>query len=208
MSENNQFQIPDITEFRLPFPPTITAREIMSNKKNGKKATKPPNAFMIYRKVFSSEIAKNYRFQQMKISTICSNSWKREPKSVKDHYYELAAEADALFLQSREAESQEYPQLPTSSHLEQQCMNDYLRYFDFCHSPDSIDAEMLQEFQYNFEPIQTFFPDPHNEFFYDNYYNYIQPSDNHFCDFDTMQYSPFYDYPNLLPFFEDQQNFQ
>ncbi|CAB4391403.1 unnamed protein product [Rhizophagus irregularis] len=111
MSKNKRSQVPDEPEVRLPFPPKITAREVISDKKNGKKAKKPPNAFMIYRKVFSRELAKkNLRFQQKKISTLCSISWKQEPENVKQGYRRLAHDADKIFLQDLQNHSQS-PQL-------------------------------------------------------------------------------------------------
>ncbi|GBB90305.1 hypothetical protein RclHR1_01720026 [Rhizophagus clarus] len=113
MPKVNQLQVSDATEFRLPFPPKITAREIMSNKKKGKKASRPPNAFIIYRKVFSKELAKNYRFQQMRISSLCASSWKRESADVKEYYHKLAHEVDKIFLQ----DLQNDPQLPPSLEL-------------------------------------------------------------------------------------------
>ncbi|CAB4424434.1 unnamed protein product [Rhizophagus irregularis] len=105
MPKINQLQAPDVSEFRLPFPPAITAREIMSDKRKGKKASRPPNAFMIYRKVFSRELAKNYRFQQMRISSLCGSSWKNEPAEVKEYYHRLAHEADKIFLQDLQNDS-------------------------------------------------------------------------------------------------------
>ncbi|CAB4432510.1 unnamed protein product [Rhizophagus irregularis] len=111
MLKNKRSQVPEEPEVLLPFPPEITAREIISDKKNGKKAKKPPNAFMIYRKVFSRELAKkNLRFQQKKISTLCSISWKREPENVKQGYRRLAHDADKIFLQDLQNNSQ-LPQL-------------------------------------------------------------------------------------------------
>ncbi|CAG8441924.1 17856_t:CDS:1 [Funneliformis caledonium] len=96
----------DLADFKLPFPPRITALEVVSlNKKKGKKPSKSSNAFMIYRKVFSKEVAKNHRFQQKRISPICGDFWRREPEHVKYEYHKLAKEVDKLFLQLREETS-------------------------------------------------------------------------------------------------------
>lgn len=91
-------QLSDIRDFKLSFPPTITVQDIiMSIKKNGRKVKRPPNAFMIYRKAFCNEAAKSYRFYQMEVSSLCGNSWRREPKEVKEYYYKLATEVDMIF---------------------------------------------------------------------------------------------------------------
>lgn len=146
MPKINQLQAPDMPEFQLPFPPTITAREIMSDKKKGKKASRPPNAFMIYRKVFSRELAKNYRFQQMRISSLCGNSWKREPAEVKEYYHRLAHEADKIFLQDLQNDSQ-LPGPPPS-----------LQLFSPSQLPSSLLFPPSQPFPSSdpFSPSQTF----------------------------------------------------
>src|SRR5207237_377099 len=147
----------ELINFTLPFPPNISPREIMtstskrkSKKKTlGKKATKPPNAFMIYRKVFCREIAKSHRFQQMKISTICSKSWKSEPVHVKDFYNDLAAKVDILFLESRDREEQQGSQdssLQAPPHLENQGPTvDY-----FLDEFDTIESREMLNPQYNY----------------------------------------------------------
>ncbi|CAI2161953.1 3320_t:CDS:1 [Funneliformis geosporum] len=106
MPKSNEKSSDDLADFKLPFPPRITAHEVVSmKKKKGKKPSKSSNAFMIYRKVFSKEVAKIHRFQQKKISPICGHFWNREPKYVKDVYRQLATEVDKLFLQLREETS-------------------------------------------------------------------------------------------------------
>lgn len=146
MPKSKRSQVPDEPEIPVPFPPTITARELISDKKDGKKAKKPPNAFMIYRKVFS-KVAKTHRFQQKKISSLCSSSWKREPEEVKKVYRRLAHDADRIFLQDLQNHSQ-IPQLPLPlppqqmlppSQLLQSEMDKYLECFD--------DMEKQQETQ-------------------------------------------------------------
>src|SRR5207245_1594571 len=55
--------------------------------------------------IFVKEMAKNFRFEQKKISPICGASWRNEPDMVKKVYSDLALEADALFAQSSEENS-------------------------------------------------------------------------------------------------------
>ncbi|GBB96987.1 hypothetical protein RclHR1_02890014 [Rhizophagus clarus] len=154
MPKINQSQVPDMSEFRLIFPPTITPHEIISDKKKkGKKPKKPPNAFIIYRKVYSGELAKNnYRLKQKEISSLCSKSWRNEPEYVKKHYRRLAHDTDKIFLQDSQNDTQLPQPFPPqhefqSSELLQSEMNKYLSRFD--------DIERLQETQnHNCEDIQ------------------------------------------------------
>ncbi|RGB32572.1 hypothetical protein C1646_762729 [Rhizophagus diaphanus] len=153
MLKNKRSQVPDEPEVQLPFPPKITAREVISDKKNGRKAKKPPNAFMIYRKVFSRELAKkNLRYQQKKISTLCSISWKQEPENVKQGYRRLAHDADKIFLQDLQNHSQ-LPQLhlplppqqmlPPSQLLQSE-MDKHLKCFDDMERQMLLPSQLLQ----------------------------------------------------------------
>ncbi|CAG8642526.1 16980_t:CDS:2, partial [Racocetra fulgida] len=60
----------------LPFPPQINVEDLM-NCKTRKLPSKPPNAFFIYRKVYTKElVAQNLRFKMTDVSPWVSISWK------------------------------------------------------------------------------------------------------------------------------------
>ncbi|CAG8589697.1 3758_t:CDS:1 [Cetraspora pellucida] len=83
----------------LPFPPQINPEELM-NSKTRKLPSKPPNAFFIYRKVYTKElVAQNLRFKMTDVSPWVSISWKRESPEVKDKYKAIAKEVRQLYKQ-------------------------------------------------------------------------------------------------------------
>ncbi|CAG8745950.1 16321_t:CDS:1 [Dentiscutata heterogama] len=83
----------------LPFPPQINPEDLM-NCKTRKLPSKPPNAFFIYRKVYTKElVAQNLRFKMTDVSPWVSISWKRESNEVKDKYKAIAKEVRQLYKQ-------------------------------------------------------------------------------------------------------------
>ncbi|CAG8664837.1 19027_t:CDS:1 [Dentiscutata erythropus] len=85
----------------LPFPPQIVPEDLM-NCKTRKLPSKPPNAFFIYRKVYTKELIKrNLRFKMTDVSPWVSISWKREPEDVKNKYKEIAKEVRKLYKKSK-----------------------------------------------------------------------------------------------------------
>jgi hypothetical protein len=188
-------QVPDESEFRLPFPPTITAHQIMSERKVGKKATKAPNAFMIYRKIFSKEM-KDRRFQQKNISSLCSNSWKSEPDEVKKFYHKLAHEADKIFLQDSRNDSQlPRPPPPQQQFSSQSEIDKHLKCFDDIEKIESLQETQSYDNRVNFVPIQLVVPNTHDPL--DMNQGYIQ----------QPYYYSLYEPTNLI-FFEENQYFQ
>ncbi|CAG8470113.1 10331_t:CDS:1 [Dentiscutata erythropus] len=83
----------------LPFPPQINPEDLM-NCKTRKLPSKPPNAFFIYRKVYTKAlVAQNLRFKMTDVSPWVSISWKRESTEVKDKYKAIAKEVRQLYKQ-------------------------------------------------------------------------------------------------------------
>ncbi|CAG8569922.1 14175_t:CDS:1 [Ambispora leptoticha] len=80
-----------------PFPPEITAEEIIVPKQDGKAPTKAPNNFLIYRKAFVKTLNSKGIFLPMRaISLAISKRWKSEPAWIKDAYTQIANEAGQL----------------------------------------------------------------------------------------------------------------
>ncbi|GBC05559.1 hypothetical protein RclHR1_00630006 [Rhizophagus clarus] len=88
--DNNQPQI------KLPFPPRIDIKELIKPNKNGVKS-KAPNCFMIYRQCYVREMrSQKFSYAMTDISGIISESWKREPSNVVQHYKDLAQKANKV----------------------------------------------------------------------------------------------------------------
>ncbi|CAG8686913.1 10380_t:CDS:1, partial [Ambispora gerdemannii] len=88
--------------FRPPFPPVLEAGDIFGKKQNGTNPTKPPNAFILYRRAFvKSALVNGYKLPMTVISSMASQAWEQELPFVKDEYKKIAKEAkknhDALF---------------------------------------------------------------------------------------------------------------
>ncbi|CAG8461705.1 9418_t:CDS:1 [Ambispora gerdemannii] len=80
-----------------PFPPEITAAEIIAPKQDGRAPTKAPNNFLIYRKAFVKALNSKGIFLPMRaVSLAISKRWKSEPAWVKDAYSQIANEAGQL----------------------------------------------------------------------------------------------------------------
>ncbi|CAG8531398.1 2486_t:CDS:2 [Ambispora leptoticha] len=93
---------PKILDIELPYPPTITPRDCLTQKKNGEIPTKAPNSFLIYRRLFHEEIrGRGFCLQQRALSSIISRSWEKQPPQVKNAYKELARQANLELIEIR-----------------------------------------------------------------------------------------------------------
>jgi hypothetical protein len=75
----------------VPFPPQITAEEILErNKTKGRK--KAPNNFMIYRMAYTKELKTQNisNINSFNTSALAASKWKSEPPEVKQAYKEIS----------------------------------------------------------------------------------------------------------------------
>ncbi|KAG9305075.1 hypothetical protein G9A89_007715 [Geosiphon pyriformis] len=81
-----------ITHFKPPFPPSIQVSELVYSKpKDGKFPTKPPNVFMIYRRIFTQAAKKvGYKLPMRMVSTMASQAWESESTWIKREYKRIA----------------------------------------------------------------------------------------------------------------------
>ncbi|CAG8487646.1 13768_t:CDS:1 [Acaulospora colombiana] len=86
----------NLQDYKPSFPPSITAYDIvkMHMEKGLDNANKTSNAFLIYRMVYSSEIAEQ---DVGNISKMASNSWRNESMKVRKFYREMANEVKTSF---------------------------------------------------------------------------------------------------------------
>ncbi|CAG8442830.1 14002_t:CDS:1, partial [Acaulospora colombiana] len=79
---------------KLPFPPMIDPRDLITLNPDGREPSKAPNAFIIYRKLFI-KTARNegYSLPMSIISSMVSKSWEKESEIVKKEYKRIAREA-------------------------------------------------------------------------------------------------------------------
>ncbi|KAF0522615.1 MATA-HMG [Gigaspora margarita] len=75
------------------FPPKINIDDLVKPKVT--KPSRPPNAFIIYRKAYVNELhLRGINLGMTQISPMVSQSWKQEPETVKQEYKKLAKAAE------------------------------------------------------------------------------------------------------------------
>ncbi|RIA99551.1 hypothetical protein C1645_730811 [Glomus cerebriforme] len=81
---------------QLPFPPPITAQDIVLKRSSSKICSKSPNAFFIYRKVYFDQLSLlNQRYKMTDVSKLVSLYWKNECREVKEAYKKIAKEVES-----------------------------------------------------------------------------------------------------------------
>nr|CAG8615639.1 8444_t:CDS:2 [Entrophospora candida]CAG8622550.1 8636_t:CDS:2 [Entrophospora candida] len=92
-----------ITHVKVPYPPPIKPEELVIPKKNGEVPSRSPNPFIIYRRLYHRELkAKNLTLKMTDVSSMASTSWKKEPKSIKDAYFQIAEKARNMLTDTRQ----------------------------------------------------------------------------------------------------------
>ncbi|CAG8802121.1 7788_t:CDS:2, partial [Racocetra persica] len=93
--KQNQVIINSYPFIKIPFPPTIDPRDLITKKDDT--LSRAPNAFIIYRKAFvEASRANGYSLPMTVISQICSRSWESESETVRKEYKRIAKEAGRL----------------------------------------------------------------------------------------------------------------
>ncbi|GBB90301.1 hypothetical protein RclHR1_01720022 [Rhizophagus clarus] len=96
---------------QLPFPPPITAQDIVLKRPTSKICSKSPNAFFIYRKVYFDQLALlNQRFKMTDVSKLVSLYWNNECREVKEAYKKIAQEVESE-LNERRKRDLVYPEI-------------------------------------------------------------------------------------------------
>ncbi|CAG8445542.1 6186_t:CDS:2 [Rhizophagus irregularis] len=86
----------------LPFPPTISASDIINKRKPCRFISKSPNAFLIYRKAFLDHLSlTNHNLRMTEVSKLVSNHWKNETEFVKDAYRKISQDVETELSEKR-----------------------------------------------------------------------------------------------------------
>ncbi len=100
MTSNKYFQTSNTTSkitplIKIPFPPIISASDIVKKRKPSRVKSKSPNAFFIYRKAFLDQLSLlNHNLRMTDVSKLVSAYWKNETEIVKDAYRKIAREVE------------------------------------------------------------------------------------------------------------------
>src|SRR2546423_10961149 len=86
----------NIDDIRAPFPPTITADDLLSRPNGTSKRV--PCAFIIYRMSFHRELkSRGFKLSWRQISPMASKAWNNESEEVKQAYTDLCYETKARY---------------------------------------------------------------------------------------------------------------
>ncbi|CAI2161955.1 20052_t:CDS:2 [Funneliformis geosporum] len=116
----NEPMIEEIPEFDVPFPPQVTAEEIVARRNPRKLGSRPPNVFFLYRINYIKALKKILPNISMRpLSKHISDSWKKEPAYRKDVYKELFGEVEKA-LESRRRQNlflipERFPRVPKNN---------------------------------------------------------------------------------------------
>ncbi|CAI2165299.1 613_t:CDS:1 [Funneliformis geosporum] len=88
---------------RPPFPPTLTARDLIPAEiNNGIEAVRTANAFIAYRMALVRELKlQRVPCHRSNVSSHASRLWAEEPEEVKDVYRKMATDAQLLYNKTR-----------------------------------------------------------------------------------------------------------
>src|ERR1051325_11291714 len=92
---SNQIEIPD--DFNVPFPPDITAEEVLSRRTHKKLGSRPPNCFFIYRLTYLKALKNRLNinnFSMIDISPHIGSAWSRESVEVKRAYKKISDDVE------------------------------------------------------------------------------------------------------------------
>jgi hypothetical protein len=100
---SNKCQVTNtMNKIELPFPPSITATDIVNRRKPSKVKSKSPNAFLIYRKQFLDVLSNSkHNLRMTDVSKLVSRYWKSEPEQVKEEYRKIAQQVDVELNEKR-----------------------------------------------------------------------------------------------------------
>ncbi|CAG8634326.1 24351_t:CDS:2 [Cetraspora pellucida] len=99
VTTSRRYPTPNFSTFtppiNLPFPPTITAADIVDRRNSSQLTMKSPNAFFIYRKAFLDHLSDTYHDLKMTdVSKLVGICWRNEPEIVKDEYRKLSKQVE------------------------------------------------------------------------------------------------------------------
>ncbi|CAG8441831.1 17848_t:CDS:2 [Funneliformis caledonium] len=108
MSKDSKDKSPATQIITLPFPPIITAQDVLDRRSSERVSTKSPNAFFIYRKAFVNYLQIcNYNLKMRDVSSMAGLSWKAASKEVKDAYKKISREVEKHLVDQRKRKIEE-----------------------------------------------------------------------------------------------------
>ncbi|CAG8569497.1 8545_t:CDS:1 [Ambispora leptoticha] len=101
-SSKQQQLSPTHLNISVPLPVDLKPTDIIVKKKDGNFPSKPPNAFIIYRREFVKVLrASGFKYKQQDVSALASKAWEEEPTIVQNQYRRLAQDCSTILLEMR-----------------------------------------------------------------------------------------------------------
>ncbi|CAI2161965.1 20057_t:CDS:2 [Funneliformis geosporum] len=108
MSKDSKENPPVTQIITLPFPPIITAQDVLDRRSSARALTKSPNAFFVYRKAFVYYLQIcNYNLKMRDVSSMAGLSWKAASNEVKDAYKKISREVEKHLAAQRKKKVEE-----------------------------------------------------------------------------------------------------
>ena len=132
------------SDIRPPFPPVITAQDLIPAEISSKaEIVRIPNAFIAYRMALVRELkSQNIAYHRSNVSSLASRLWAEESKEVKDIYRKMTTDAQILYNQARGLTFLSYEQSTSTDNVIQDETNS-----DIIHinnpSKQDIEAKLL-----------------------------------------------------------------
>ncbi|CAG8441898.1 17854_t:CDS:1 [Funneliformis caledonium] len=120
MKKNRNEPMVEIPDFEIPFPPKVTAQEIVAQRPPCKLGSRPPNIFFLYRMNYIKALKKILPNISMRpLSKHISESWRQEPEDRKEAYKVLFDQVEKA-LESRRRQdlilvSEDFPKVPRNN---------------------------------------------------------------------------------------------
>jgi len=155
MSESNsQKNTENSNIVRPPFPPVITAQDLIPTDVSNKVETvRIPNAFIAYRMALVRELkSKKVACHRSNVSSLASRLWAEEPEDVKNTYRKMATDAQLMHNQARGLTFLSYEQSTSTDNI----MQDETSSEIINHPPSAqdIEAELLALLNLQLQPLQ------------------------------------------------------
>ncbi|CAG8588632.1 uncharacterized protein OCT59_003855 [Rhizophagus irregularis] len=108
-SQNSDNNSPTTQIITLPFPPIISAQDLIDKRSPERVTAKSPNAFFVYRKAFVNYLQIcNHNLKMRDVSSMAGLSWKAASKEVKEAYKQIAREVERIIISQRQKRYKEY----------------------------------------------------------------------------------------------------
>lgn len=153
-SQNSDNNSPTTQIITLPFPPIISAQDLIDKRSPERVTAKSPNAFFVYRKAFVNYLQIcNHNLKMRDVSSMAGLSWKAASKEVKEAYKQIARDVERIIISQRQKRYKEYKNNLNNLNNNAMIRSNYLELPYHFHNSTSYIPQQL-----SIMPAGTWFP--------------------------------------------------